>query len=358
METIKLAFQADNLEFHAVVKVSAHSRRFEIDMSPDYPYPITLERYAAGQWKLENQGQQIFPDSWSTSIENAIDEYLYKIYALQNILVLTDLSLSSLNAARYAAAFADRINARNIIIYHSTSVPLATDIPLDNSSVEDADEQEVLNKLSQLKEEIKQLVSTEVTVDFRKDDRMLLSAVNMLSGQHQLGLVVMGITGKSNLKEILIGSNTITIARESKIPVLIVPDEAQFQEIRCVVFACDLKKVSDSVPVEAVRTLISALGAQLLILDVAQHQAQGHPDRIKDLEALNTMWGNKQPEYHYLVHEDQVAGIMDFSVQQNAQLLLTVPKQYGFLEGLFQRDLSEKLAYHTHLPLLLLREDK
>lgn len=358
METFSVAFKVGNLELDALVTPFDHHRRFKVEMVTNERDPIILRRSASGEWNIENRGQRTIPDMGFQNLEKAIDDHLHQIYALKNILILTDFSDSAVNAARYAAVFADRIKTRHIIIYHSTSVPLATDIPLEIASRTIDGPEEVTTKLNRLKDEISSLVSSEITINTRKDERMLLAAVNILAEQQQLGLVVMGITGKSNLKEILIGSNTTTIARESRIPLLIVPAGAQFEDVKRVVFACDLKKVSETTPIEAIKTLIAALNAKLLILNVAQNQDHFKQDRIKELADLQRLWGDEQAEYHYAVHEDLVTGIMDFAINQEAQLVITVPRQYGFFEGFFHRGLTNKLAYHTHLPLLLFKEDK
>lgn len=357
METFPVAFNVGNLELDAIVTAFDHRRRFKVEMVTNERNPIILQRLAPGEWKIENRGERTIQDKGFQELEKAIDDHLHQIYALKNILVLTDFSDAAVNAARYAAAFATRVEAGNIIIYHSTSLPLATDIPFEITSVAIDDQQDIKTKLDRLKDEMISLVSSEITVGTRRDERVLISAVNMLAEQLQLGLVVMGTTGRSNLKEILIGSNTTTIARESRIPLLIVPAGAQFEEIERVVFACDLKKVSETTPVEAIKTVIATLNAKLLILNVG-HDQDFNPDMIKELTDLHGLWGDEQPEYHYTRHEDLVTGIMDFAIKEKAQLVITVPKQYGFFEELFHRGLTKRLAYHTHLPLLLFKEDK
>ncbi len=358
METFSVAFKTGNLELDAMVTAFDHLRRFKVEMVTEEYDPIILRRSAPGEWNIENRGQRTIQDTGFQELEKAIDLHLDQLFALKNILVLTDFSDSANNAARYATAFATRIKARNIIIYHSTSVPLATDIPFEMSSFAERDQQETKTKLDRLKEDMSSLVSSEITISARSDERVLISAVNILAAQQQLGLVVMGITGKSNLKEILIGSNTTTIAKESGIPLLIVPARAQFEEVQRVVFACDMKKVSETTPVEAIKTLITALHAKLLILNVSDEQDHSDPDMMKELTDLHRLWSDEQAEYHYTQNEDLVSGIMDFAINQKAQLVITVPKQYGFFEGLFHRSLTRRLAYHTHLPLLLFKENK
>ena len=192
METFSVAFKTGNFELDAIVTACNHHRRFKVEMVTEEDDPIILQRSASGEWTVENRGQRTIQDTGFQELEKAIDDHLHQIYALKNILVLTDFSDSAINAARYAAAFAARVKAHNIIIYHSTSVPLATDIPFEISSGVIGDRQETEIKLDGLKEDMSSLVSDEITISTRRDERVLISAVNILAEQLQLGLVVMG----------------------------------------------------------------------------------------------------------------------------------------------------------------------
>lgn len=358
METFSIAFKVGNLELDAIVTAFDHHRRFKVEMVTNEHDPIVLQRITAGEWKVEQAGQRSISEQGFAEIQEAIDRYLEKIYAVHNILVLTDFSAAATNAAKYAAAMARNFNSINIILYHSMSVPLATEIPLQTPPAAVDFQQETLSKLEELKNELLPLTGEGTAITVRTDERPLLAAVNMLAEQQQLGLVVMGITGKGNLERVFIGSNTITIAKECKVPLLIVPAGAVFEKINRVVFACDLKKVSETTPTQSIKTLVHKLDAKLYILNVARDGARFNPATINELAALHRLWDEEQPEYHYTDNDDLVKGIMDFTKEHQIQLLVTVPREYGFFEGIFHRSMTEKLAYHTHLPLLLFREDK
>jgi nucleotide-binding universal stress UspA family protein len=358
MGTFSVEFKVGSLELDAMVTAFDHHRRFKVEMVTNEHNPIILQRSAKGDWSIEQPGQRSISEQGFKELEKAIDKHLYKIYSVKSILVLIDFSDAAANAARYVSAVASRFKTSEIILYHSLAIPLATDIPLQTPPVAVNFYQESINKLNQLKDEMQALVSDYTSITVRSDERTLVSAVNILAEQYHSGLVVMGITGKSTLEKTFIGSNTITIAKECKVPLLIVPAEAVFDDIKRVVFACDLKKVSETTPTQAIKTLIHILNAKLFILNVTHEEDHFNPDTIAELAALHRLWDDEQPEYHYTDHEDLVTGIMDFAKERQIQLVVTVPKEYGFFEGLFHRSLTKKLAYHTHLPLLLFKEDK
>jgi hypothetical protein len=51
-------------------------------------------------------------------------------------------------------------------------------------------------------------------------------------------------------------------------------------------------------------------------------------------------------------------GVMDFADEHQMQMVIAVPKAYGFFENIFHTSLTRKLAYQMHLPLLLFKEEK
>jgi len=358
METFSVKFRAGSLDLDAIVTQHDHHRQFKVEMVTNEKEPILLNRSAEGAWDIVQRGPRNFSDQDFQELENAIERQLEDIYTVKNMLVLTDFSDSATNAARYATALAHELNTENIILYHSyvsIAVPPTAFAPASGGFTESADES--LQLITELKNDLEERVPEQTNIETRADERTLLSAVNTLVEQQHIGLVITGITGKSSLERTLVGSNTTSLAKDCLAPLLIIPPVAAFHPIKTVVFACDLKQVSASTPVRAIKTFVHALKARLLILNVDRDGAHFNPDTINEMTDLHQLWDDERPEYHYIDHEDTVAGIMEFAGQQRAELVITVPKQYGFFEGIFHRSMAKRLAFHTHLPLLVFKED-
>lgn len=358
METFSVKFRAGSLDLSAIVTEHDHHQKFKVEMVTNEPKPILLTRSVKGEWTVIERGLRNFSDHDFEALKLAIEEQLCEVYSMKNMLVLTDFSDSSSNAARYAADLSHQLKTEHVILYHSyesVAIPATAFAPV-TGRLTDTHEQS-LEKISKLKNELEQWVPEQTEVEARTDERTLISAVNALAKQHHLGLVVAGITGKSNIERVLVGSNTITLANHCQAPLLIVPPVAVFQPISTVVFACDLKRVAESTPVLAIKTFVRALGAKLLILNVDNDGEHFEPNMIREMTHLHEFWDNEKPEYHYIGHEDTVTGIMEFARLHDAELVIMVPRHYGFFEGIFHSSLTKKLAYHTHRPLLLFKED-
>lgn len=358
METFSVKFRAGSLDLNAIVTEYDHHQRFKVELVTEELDPILLTRLPKGEWKVLQPGGRSFTERDFNELESAIEVRLNEKYSAKNMLVLTDFSKEALNAAGYAMALAQQLKAHKLVLYHSyesIAVPAIDFASLSGIAAES--HQLSIEKMAELKKDLLEREIGQVQLQTRTDERSLLNAVNVLGQQLNIGLVVAGITGKSSLERILIGSNTLDLAKYSKPPLLIVPSVATFKSIKTIVFACDLNRVSQATPALAIKTFIQALGAKLLILNVDAENRHFSADTIKELGHLHELWDDHEPEYHYINHEDTAVGIMEFVHQHAADLVITVPKQYGFFESLFHRSMTKKLAYHTHLPLLLFKED-
>lgn len=200
--------------------------------------------------------------------EKATDIYPDRNYRVKTILVFTDFSDASLNAANYAAALSSQLNASRLILCYSDFILPTVDLPLQNAIEDVAEQKKNEELLKALKIKLQPLVNDHMLINIHMDKRPLDSIVNDLAKLQSVGLVVMGITGKSSLEQTLIGSNTITVARTNAIPLLIVPEQAEFKKVSRIVFAYDLKQVALSIPIDTIKSFISAIQARLFILNV------------------------------------------------------------------------------------------
>ncbi|MCX2480512.1 universal stress protein [Pedobacter sp. MC2016-15] len=359
MRTFSIKFNAGNLELDAIVTASARLQRFKVEMITGEPDPIRLLRSTSGTWTIENQGQRSLSDEQFHQLENAIDDHLQHLHGGGKILVLTDFSESALNAARYAAGLTHQLKCSALIIYHSHDcIPLVTTTIAPVSAEMLHSQKDSQKQLLRLKEELSSLVYEQTTVEILSDGRPLIPAVNLITEQQHIGLIVMGMAGKSEIEKVLVGSNTIAVAKETHTSLLVIPQQAVYKKIKNAVFACDLKNVTKTIPVFPINTFVSQLKAALSILYVNRVEEEPDPEAREELKELHQIWSEKEVKYYYTDHENVEEGILDFADENTMDLLITVPKEYGFFERIFHRSLTRNLAYRTHLPLLVFKEDQ
>jgi nucleotide-binding universal stress UspA family protein len=278
--------------------------------------------------------------------------------SLLSILIFTDFSDAAVNASNYAAAFASQLHATRLLICYSEHIPSTMEAHIQNIMFEEQVHKRYVAKLDALTNTLRNQINEPISIKAYIDQRPLDVIVDSFNKDQSIGLIVMGLAAKSALDQTLLGSNTIRISKVTTIPLLIIPENASFKTIEKVVFACDLKNVSKSIPIHAIKRLVHKLGAKLSILNVGRNEGNFNAEIIEKRNYLGQLWNSEKPEYYYIDNEDIVMGIMNFANTNQIQLVIAVPKKYSFFENLFHNSITKKLTQHMHLPLLLFKEEK
>jgi hypothetical protein len=166
----------------------------------------------------------------------------------------------------------------------------------------------------------------------------------------------MGITGRGKLEETLIGSNTISVARNTKVPVIIVPSNARYQPIEEVLLACDFKKVVETTPVAPLEKIMDETRAKLFVINIDHDNKSFTPDTPFETAMLDTLLHKYNPEYHFVDSTDFTEAINRFATEKKIDLIVTLPRKHGFFENLFKRSHTKMLAFHSHVPLMVIHD--
>ncbi|MCW3462671.1 universal stress protein [Chitinophaga nivalis] len=277
---------------------------------------------------------------------------------MKTILVPTDFSDTAYNAATYALELAAQLGTTRIILYHAyelivpipdipTSVPMVNPDDLRSASLEG---------LEKMKKELEALLPLNTTLLIRADNTLLAATIDEVCKAEGADLIVMGITGGSKMEEILVGSNTIDVVKHTVCPVMVIPAEAKYAPIQKIVFACDLRKVVDSTPIGPLKKLLNVFKAELHVINIDHESRHFTTDTPFETLMLETLLEDYQPVYHFIDNPNVVQGIVEFAEENNADLILTIPKKHGLFESIFKRSSTSRLAYKTHLPLLTIHE--
>ena len=277
---------------------------------------------------------------------------------MKTILVPTDFSDTAYNAATYALALSKSLGAVRIVLYHAYEliVPIP-DVPTMIPMVNPDDLREAsIEGLEKMKKELGALVPADTSLVIRADNTLLAATIEEVCKNEEVDLIVMGITGGSKLEEVLVGSNTIDVVKNTSHPVLVVPGTARFKPIEKIVFAADLRKVAETTPVGPLKKLLHIFNAELHVINIDHESRHFSTDTPFETLMLDTLLEDFHPVYHFIDNPNVVEGIVEFAEENHADLILTIPKKHGLFEGIFKRSRTSKLAYQTHIPLLTLHE--
>ncbi len=265
---------------------------------------------------------------------------------LKNILVPVDFSAESENALWFATEIAKR-NAAQVTILHASS-------HLENRKQEE-------QKLNPLREHLLQVWGSEVECQLEMSSSDLIQALKSQVESQKTDLIVMGTKGASGLKRILIGSNTIRVIAEIKLPVLVIPGDARFEDFNQqgknrVVLASDLEEVKDESGLNFLEEFIKLLiQPKLRILNVRpKNTTLDYEKKLLRKSLLNSFEKVADTEKVTVFSSNVMDGIQ-FYVENNTDtgLIVMISKDSG---GLFERHFTQEMAAVTHYPLLILKE--
>jgi nucleotide-binding universal stress UspA family protein len=277
---------------------------------------------------------------------------------MQTILVPTDFSATARNAARYAIALAEQFKAKKIILYNAYQVPVSTDPTMPTLQLFTLEDIKKVSEegLAHFKGELLPFVKEGIALETISEFNVLEEGIEELTERTQTDVIVMGITGGDKVEEVLIGSNTISVAKHAKVPVIIVPAGCSFSPIKEVVLACDFKKVVETTPVQPIKDLLDQTGARLFVLNVGNEKQPVSADASFESLMLDTLLEGYHPQYHFLESKDFTEAINQFAQLHQVDLIITIPKKHGWFDGLFKRSHTKMLAFHSHVPLMIVHE--
>jgi nucleotide-binding universal stress UspA family protein len=174
------------------------------------------------------------------------------------------------------------------------------------------------------------------------------------AAKDEIDAVVMGTKGASGLEEVLIGSNAASVIQNTQKPVLIIPPSTKLTSFDKLIFASDFDLDQQEKALHQLKNFADIYGTKIDVLHVQGNLSGKAGSRSK----FNEILGSALEEFTITQTSNIEQAINEEANKENADLVAVISKSYGFFEGLFHRSLSSKLAYHTHLPLLVLHEPK
>ncbi len=273
---------------------------------------------------------------------------------MKHILLLTDFSDCSINAAHYAV----QLYAKERCVFYVLNVQDATAFTMDNlitgSSTDTIYERLVKSHKIQLKTLVEQLKdhadNTNFVFEAIVDHDVFLDAVHQTLASKQIDLIVMGTNGASNLKEKVFGSHTITVMRNVECDLLVIPENYNYKTIKDVVLPMD---VNDNM--QALTAFVPSLNiiknSNWNFIRIIQPNEQ-FDDLGKDIASVNEL--NNQAHTYQAIQEVPFGYAVKTYLDMNTpDMMIAVYKSEHFLDYLFKASSTTKLSKKLTLPLYI-----
>lgn len=265
---------------------------------------------------------------------------------MNNILLPTDFSDTSMKAAVFALDLfgSEGMNYTLLNTYLKPAYRNAL-IPLNLDT-----ERSSRNGLRRMERRCRMHAGT-VHIALRSSFEPLVQAVNDLDAAKPVDLVVMGTQGEGNYGRV--GRNTRAVVASANPPVIAVPAQWQPVPIANILLADDGQGITRS-SLEPLLAIARRTGAHITILHVGS--AADDQRTKRQLRELSGSFGDV-PHSFTTVDDHAVTEVLEqMVVEKDIQLVAVLRRKRSFWERMFQGSTSKRMALHTTVPLLVLRE--
>jgi nucleotide-binding universal stress UspA family protein len=172
---------------------------------------------------------------------------------------------------------------------------------------------------------------------------------------HHSALVVMGTQGAGGAKGFFWGSNASAVIRHAECPVYVVPGTASWGGIGSMGYATDLE-VIDTEVLQTIAQLASLFQSRIEALHVTPAAKALPPQQAQAfVETVAVHYPGVGLRFSDLAipGRDIGAALEEIVATHGLDLLVLYKQDHHGLGGLFHRSLTEKMALHAQIPLLV-----
>lgn len=281
---------------------------------------------------------------------------------MKNILLPTDFSENSWNAARYAIELFE--NEECIFYLLNTYTPAISSSRFMAASIEGG----MLENGAQLASK-RGLQNFIERVDKHFDNpkhnfetitsfSFLVDEIKETIEDHGIDLVVMGTKGASGIEEVFMGSNTVRIIKSVKnCPVLAVPHNFEFITPTEIAFATDFNRFYTKSELRPLLEMAKAFKATIRIVHV-QHKISPLTELQQfNLSMLIKYLGKAEHYVHTVSELNSISTSLEvFTQELDIHLLAMLNYQHSYMEKMTREPIVKRVAFHTQIPLLVIPE--
>src|SRR5215203_2627197 len=267
---------------------------------------------------------------------------------MTTVLTLVDFSEVSANALSFAAELCKRAAARLHVVHIVRKIE---------------NEEDAKNMLKSIESGLKNTFGTDLKCESYLAHGDLIPTLKKIIVVQQPDLIVMGTKGASGLKKILLGSNTVNVIANTKVPVLVIPAAARFEHFldkgkNKIVLATDLDILEHDEALNILKEIaLLVIEPKLRVLSVRPENTELPELKKMERDFLISIFEPEIESKRITVFSDNVISGINFYLNQKKEtgLVAMIARDAG---GLIQKHYTKEMASHTRFPLLVMHDAK
>lgn len=290
----------------------------------------------------------------------------------KRILVPVDFSEYSLKACQFAFNLARDLNAKVKILhvyfnpYYPTALPMA-----EAFAYQGKEEKEFQNIIEKVRENIQKLCNIidekvsagefpSVNYSYVLKEGLPEEEIVTFTKEYKPALIVMGTRGKDQKDADLIGSVTAEVIEMTHVPLVAIPENTPFIDLKTVKHIAFLTNFSqrDLISFDVMIKLLEPYRDIKISLTHIAVKKSDRWDEIK-LAGIKTYFSNQYPylniDYELIDTNDMLKSLDEYIKDAGIEILALTTSKRNIFARMFSPSISRKMLFHSDTPLLVLR---
>lgn len=267
---------------------------------------------------------------------------------MKTIIAGTDFTPSSLNACKYAALLAQKLNCKLIIFNLFQAPVLHTNSGLYGITY---------SSLKKTSEQSSQKIANNLVKDFpglRVDAFVIAGAfdeeLKLFVSRHRVQAVVMGLETKDRISKFIWGSHGVAIAGKISAPVILVPEKYREHRLETVLITVDNIEKLKASSLKPVEMFVKLCQAQVSLLHVRT------PDEvISSVQGVVKINGVKR-EIDIQKSKTIDSGIKSYCSEHKVDLITVVSRKHSVFYNMFNESVTKRVAFFAKMPVMAIHE--
>jgi nucleotide-binding universal stress UspA family protein len=262
---------------------------------------------------------------------------------IKNILLATDFSENSVKACEFGIEIARKTNAK-VFLLHVFSMPI-----INSETPEFYD----YNLYHSIKTKSLEKLTAKLNLKDLKYETVCISGISFTSEiesfveKHQIDLLTLGLTGTSAINELFMGSNTLYLVSNSKIPLVAVPVEFNYRQNLKVGLAFDNQAVKKNNNLAIFREISKLFSEKINAFHVNKKDNNLEVfNNLKELIPFNEF------DLKIEINSDTNNGILEYITNEKIELLGIIPKKHKFFDRLFNESYTKEYTRYSKIPII------
>lgn len=274
---------------------------------------------------------------------------------MKTILYATDYSDNSIAALKYAHDMCVRMDAKLLVI-HVVDYPAALNSKAGKSHME-------LEKkyLEEHHTKLEQFCKDHLDGDFDKMnikaeailDKSVVNGIISKAQEVQSCLIVTGMKGTSRLRKLIMGSTARNLIKEAPYPVLTIPENTSFNEVKTIVYATDFQN-QDLGALNKLVEIAEPLHAKIKVVHVAPLKEVIDEGERKVLDNKLKKYVKYKNMELYIIYSNHIfKELKTYYGEKNADIIAMLERENnGLGKKIFYQNLLEKMKSYGKVPLM------